>query len=69
MANATKSGFRVVNEFHGFDKFTASESQVRRLVWSSRPSDCKSRTVIYRVEDGKVVCRVEYNGEMLMDLN
>lgn len=65
---AGKNGFRVVNEFHGFDKFTTSEKQVKRLVRSSRPSDCKSRTYIYRVEDGVNVSRVDFNGDQLRDL-
>ena len=63
-----KNGFRVVNEFHGFDKFTTSEKQVRRLVRDSRPADCQSRTFIYRVADGLNVCRVDFNNGELCDL-
>lgn len=65
---AGKNGFRIVNEFHGFDKFTTSEKQVRKLVKSSRPSDCKSHTYIYRVQDGMNVCRVDFDGKTLRDM-
>jgi hypothetical protein len=63
-----KNGFRVVNEYHGFDKFTSSEKQVAKLVKSSRPSDCKSRTYIYRVTDGLNECRVDFDGDKLRDM-
>jgi hypothetical protein len=65
---AGKSGFRVVNEFHGFDKFTASEKQVKRLAQAARPSDCRSRTYIYRVTDGVTVGRVDFDGDKLRDM-
>ena len=65
---AGKNGFRIVNEFHGFDRFTTTEKQVKRLVRQSRPSDCKSRTYIYRVVDGLNECRVDFDGDKLRDL-
>lgn len=71
IASETKigmNGFRVVNEFHNFDKFTTSEAQVKKLVRKSRPSDCKSRTYIYRVQDGVNVSRVDFHGDTLCDI-
>ena len=64
----SKTTYRITNEFHGYDETTTSERQVKRLVRASRPSDCKSRTYIYRVEDGKTVGRVDFDGDKLRDM-
>jgi hypothetical protein len=64
----TKTGFRVVNKFHGFEKFTTSEMQVKKLVRDSKPSDCTSATLIYRVADGETIGRVDFNNGKLCDM-
>lgn len=67
-ATTSKNGFRVVNEFHGFDRFTTSERQVKKLVRDSRPSTCKSRTYIYRITNGETIGRVDFDVDRLRDL-
>ncbi len=49
--------YRIVNGFHGFEKETKSQNPatIRRIVRDSKPSDCKSRTTVYAVENGVVV--------------
>ena len=60
-----KTGYLVSNEFHGFEKFTASEAMLPRLLRSAKPSDCRSVTWVYRVEGGDIVGRVHvYNGKV-----
>lgn len=68
MSKQITTGFRVVNEFHGFAKSTTSEGQVKKLVRASRPADCKSRTVIYRIENGQIIGRVDFDGSRLRDM-
>lgn len=60
--------FRVVNAFHRFEAETSDEGEVKGLVADSRPSDCQTRTYIYRVEDGVIVGRVDFDGDTLRDL-
>jgi len=68
MSKQIQNGYRVVNEFHNFEKNTTSEAQVAKLVKASRPSDCKSRTYIYRIQDGKIASRVDFDGKTLRDM-
>lgn len=52
---------KIVNEFHGFEKVTKSDSfdTIIRIVRSSKPSDCTSVTRVYEVTDaGEVTAQM-----------
>ncbi len=53
------TGYRVVNEAHGFRRTTTCPRRIRRMVAESKPAGCGSETTITRVVNGQVVARVE----------
>ena len=57
--------YMIVNEFHNFEKVTKSENPVtiRRIVRESKPSDCKSKTSIYRLVDGVFDAEMGFDGD------
>ncbi|RTL26409.1 MAG: hypothetical protein EKK55_07920 [Rhodocyclaceae bacterium] len=56
--------YKIVNEFHNFAKETKSgnPATIRKIVRASKPSDCKSKTAIYRLVDGAIDAEMAFNG-------
>lgn len=68
-AQEQMTSYRVSNDFHGYEAITKSTDQVKRLVRKSKPVNCKSRTVITKLENGKPVCRMDFNNDQLQEIS